>query len=299
MENKQVILGTITLNIPIRCPLEILGEGFHTEIGGIAVKLGIPEQSDDPAVLAAPAIASRYGLDTEWGRINGDTAHVRSLFYGCQATSEEAEELHRSSTNWIRKLENLTLIMTAISEPLQMNSENRVARKTMYCMGQDGSLSVLHDDIGLTYENMEAPGLLMDRERMQMLLDSTASPEVIRQPYTVFLNACRALLHGDYYSAGVLGGTAAELAGGEYIAAHSEEMNPHVQELMLGNARDEQFEQLASMGLIIPGDWEDRIIGVYTDMRYGRLTPEPEILRQFLLDCGRVIHLCIPDFMVY
>jgi hypothetical protein len=121
---------------------------------------------------------------------------------------------------------------------------------------------------------------------------------VIRQPYTVFLNACRALLHGDCYSAGVLGGTAAELAGGEYIAAHSEEISPHVQELMLGNAREEQFEQLAQMGLIIPGDWENRIIGVYTDMRYGRITPDTETLRQFLLDCGRVIQLCIPEYLV-
>ena len=66
---------------------------------------------------------------------------------------------------------------------------------------------------------------------------------------------------------------------------------------MLGDAREEQFEHLAQLGLIIPGDLEDRIIGVYTDMRYGKLTPDAETLRQFLLDCGTVIRLCIPEHM--
>ena len=51
MDNRQVILGTITLNIPIRCPLDVLGEGFHTEIGEIAVKLGIPEQQEGELLL--------------------------------------------------------------------------------------------------------------------------------------------------------------------------------------------------------------------------------------------------------
>ena len=298
MDDRQVILGTITLNIPIRCPLDLLGEGFHTEIGEIKVKLGLPEQFEDLESLQAPAIASRYGIQADWGRIENGVAHVRSMFYGCQTTEDEAEQFHRSSTNWIRKLENLNLLMTAITEPIHVNSENRVVRKTMYRMSQDGSLTVLYDDVRDMEETMEAPGILLDREKLQSLLDAAASPEVIRQPYTVFLNACRALVYGDCYSAGVLGGTAAELAGGEYIAAHSEEMSPHVQELMLGNAREEQFEQLAQMGLIIPGDWENRIIGVYTDMRYGRTTPDTETLRQFLLDCGRVIHLCIPEYLV-
>ena len=298
MDDRQVILGTITLNIPIRCPLDVLGEGFHTEIGEIKVKLGLPEQFEDSESLLAPAIASRYGIQADWGRIENGVAHVRSMFYGCQTTEGEAEQLHRSSTNWIRKLENLNLLMTAITEPIHVNSENRVVRKTMYRMAQDGSLAVLYDDVRDMEETMEAPGILLDREKLQSLLDAASSPEVIRQPYTVFLNACRALVYGDCYSAGVLGGTAAELAGGEYIAAHSEEMSPHVQELMLGNAREEQFEQLAQMGLIIPGDWENRIIGVYTDMRYGRITPDTETLRQFLLDCGRVIHLCIPEYLV-
>lgn len=298
MDDRQVILGTITLNIPIRCPLDVLGEGFHTEIGDIKVKLGLPEQFGDSESLQAPAIASHYGIQADWGRIENGVAHVRSMFYGCHTTEDEAEQLHRSSTNWIRKLENLNLLMTAITEPIHMNSENRVVRKTMYRMAQDGSLAVLYDDVRDMEETMEAPGILLDREKLQSLLDAASSPEVIRQPYTVFLNACRALVYGDCYSAGVLGGTAAELAGGEYIAAHSEEMSPHVQELMLGNAREEQFEQLAQMGLIIPGDWENRIIGVYTDMRYGRITPDTETLRQFLLDCGRVIHLCIPEYLV-
>ena len=62
MDNRQVILGTITLNIPIRCPLDVLGEGFHTEIGEIAVKLGLPEQQEGSELLEAPAIASRYGI---------------------------------------------------------------------------------------------------------------------------------------------------------------------------------------------------------------------------------------------
>ena len=298
MDDRQVILGTITLNIPIRCPLDVLGEGFHTEIGEIKVKLGLPEQFEDSESLQAPAIASRYGIQADWGRIENGVAYVRSMFYGCQTTEDEAEQLHRSSTNWIRKLENLNLLMTAITEPIHVNSENRVVRKTMYRMSQDGSLTVLYDDVRDMEETMEAPGILLDREKLQSLLDAAASPEVIRQPYTVFLNACRALVYGDCYSAGVLGGTAAELAGGEYIAAHSEEISPHVQELMLGNAREEQFEQLAQMGLIIPGDWENRIIGVYTDMRYGRITPDTETLRQFLLDCGRVIQLCIPEYLV-
>ena len=95
----------------------------------------------------------------------------------------------------------------------------------------------------------------------------------------------------------LLGGTAAELAGAEFIAVHSEKMSPHVQAMMLGDAREEQFEHLAQLGLIIPGDLEDRIIGVYTDMRYGKLTPDAETLRQFLLDCGTVIRLCIPEHM--
>ena len=298
MDDRQVILGTITLNIPIRCPLDVLGEGFHTEIGETAVKLGIPERAGDSESLQAPAIASRYGIQADWGRVETGVAYVRSMLYGCQADGEEAEQLHRNSTNWIRKLENLNLLMTAITEPIHMNSENRVVRKTMYRMAKDGSLTVLYDDDKSVEETMEAPGLLLDRDKFQGLLDAASSPEVIRQPYTVFLNACRALLHGDCYSAGVLGGTAAALAGGEYIAAHSEEISPHVQELMLGNAREEQFEQLAQMGLIIPGDWENRIIGVYTDMRYGRITPDTETLRQFLLDCGRVIQLCIPEYLV-
>lgn len=298
MDNRQVILGTITLNIPIRCPLDVLGEGFHTEIGELAVKLGFPEQHEGTELLQAPAIAFRYGIDADWGRIEDGAACVQSLFYGSQASPEEAEQIHRHSINWIRKLENLNLLLTAITEPLQINSENRTVGKTMYCMTQDGRLSLLYKDAGEVEKTMTAPGLLLDREKMQSLLDAAASPAVIRQPYTVFLNACRALLRGDYYSAGVLGGTAAELAGAEFIAVHSEEMSPHVQDLMLGDAREEQFEHLAQMGLIIPGDWEDRIIGVYTGMRYGRVTPDAETLRQFLLDCGRVIRLCIPEYMV-
>lgn len=167
----------------------------------------------------------------------------------------------------------------------------------MYHMAPNGSLTLLHEDVGDIEPIMKAPGLLLDREKLQRLLDTTASNAVIRQPYTVFLNACRALLRGDYYSAGVLGGTAAELAGAEFIAVHSEKMSPHVQAMMLGDAREEQFEHLAQLGLIIPGDLEDRIIGVYTDMRYGKLTPDAETLRQFLLDCGTVIRLCIPEHM--
>ena len=90
MDNRQVILGTITLNIPIRCPLDVLGEGFHTEIGEIAVKLGIPEQQEGSELLEAPAIASRYGIGADWGKVEDGTACVRSLFYGGQASAEEA-----------------------------------------------------------------------------------------------------------------------------------------------------------------------------------------------------------------
>ena len=170
MDDRQVILGTITLNIPIRCPLDVLGEGFHTEIGDIKVKLGLPEQFEDSESLQAPAIASRYGIQADWGRIENGVAHVRSMFYGCQTTEDEAEQLHRSSTNWIRKLENLNLLMTAITEPIHMNSENRVVRKTMYRMAQDGSLAVLYDDVRDMEETMEAPGILLDREKLQSLL---------------------------------------------------------------------------------------------------------------------------------
>ena len=148
MDNRQVILGTITLNIPIRCPLDVLGEGFHTEIGEIAVKLGIPEQQEGSELLQAPAIASRYGIGADWGQVEDGTACVRSLFYGGQASAEEAQQLCRIITNWIRKLENLNLLMTAITEPIRMNSVSRVVRKTMYHMAPDGSLTLLHEDVG-------------------------------------------------------------------------------------------------------------------------------------------------------
>lgn len=168
----------------------------------------------------------------------------------------------------------------------------------MFRMEEDGTLTPLHRDREETGPEQSISGIPLDRDQLEKLLEEAASAEVIRQPYTVFLSACRALIRGDCYSAGVLGGTAAELAGGEYIAVHSETVSPHVQELMLGNAREEQFEQLAQLGLIIPDDSENRIIGVYTDMRYGRLTPDRKTLERFLLDCGTVLQLCIPDYLV-
>jgi hemolysin activation/secretion protein len=97
MDDRQVILGTITLNIPIRCPLDLLGEGFHTEIGEIKVKLGLPEQFEDSESLQAPAIASRYGIQADFmglgnsnsrltvgGMISNDHLHNYNIGYEMQ-----------------------------------------------------------------------------------------------------------------------------------------------------------------------------------------------------------------------
>ena len=295
-EGRNVYFGILPLAVPLLCHPDLLGEGFHTDIGGIPVKLGLPEGSDGE-MLKAPQIVSRYDVSTQWGKMDGGNAIVQTLFFGFQGSEEEAETIWQEAGHWSAKLQNLCLLSYALPEdPEQMDGTGEELQ--IYRMCLDGSVCLEHHRAEHTLPRLHPEGAPYSRETMEALLHRVSSGQVIEQSYAVLLGAFRAWLDGDDFTAGELGGAALEMASAKYITAHADQAGGPIADIILEEEKSIQFEMLARLGLEIPGDWEDRIIGVYGDMKYGRLTPSHETTREFLGNCRKVMGLCIPEYLI-
>ena len=295
-EGRNVYFGILPLAVPVLCHPDLLGEGFHTDINGIPVKLGLPE-SGDGGKLKAPQIVSRYEVAGRWGKMDSDNAVVQTLFFAFQGTEEDAEKIWQEAGHWGAKLQNLCMLSYALPEDPD-RTEGTGEEMQIYRMCLDGSVCLEHRRAEHTLPRLCPGGAPYTRETLADLLRQVSSEQVIEQSYAVLLGACRAWLDGDDYTAGALGGTALEMASAKFIAGHAETAEENAFGVVLEEEKSAQFEMLARLGLMIPGDREDRIISVYTDMKYGRRTPDHDTARRFLEDCRRVMALCVPESLI-
>ena len=297
-EGINIYFGILPLAVPLMCRLELLGQGFHTEIAGLPVKVGLPEPPEaGQDRLKAPQIVSRYDVSTSWGETAGDSAMIRTLFFGFQATEEEAERIWKEAGHWSAKLQNLCLLRYALPEDPEAEPGSGDELQ-IYRMCMDGSILLEHHRPEHILPKLPPQGAPCSGEELEELLEQVRSEEVIEQSYSVLLGACRAYLDGDDYTAGVLGGTAVEMASAKYITTHEKEAREQAYGVILEDEKAAQFEMLARLGLEIPGSVEDRIISVYGDMKYGRITPDHPTIRRFLEDCRQVMSICFPEYLI-
>lgn len=293
-KDKYLFFGTIPLAATFSCRKEVLGEGFHTEIAGVAIKIGMPEAPvNEDSGLEPPRIWRGYGDHIRWGSVSDGIAYVHTLFFGFHGTAEDSERIRKEIINWSTRLQNLYMIRSFPVEAVSF--EERSEREVqVYQMNPDGSAALQYHVPERSLREFLPEAKPYGKNEIQNLIEDAGTERNIPQCYAVLLSACHAWLNGDDYTAVISASTALELAAEQHIAQHEEEAEKYRYGIVLGEGRDAHPEMLARLGVKIPEDCENRIISICSSLKYGHAVPTHEAIRTLLEDCRSVMELCVP-----
>jgi len=298
-------IGILPLEDAFCCRPEMLGKECECEIGGVQVTLLFPEKSEvDTQKLEAPAELSSLQIPADWGREVDEICCIRTLAFRCEEEQDAMDALRESLQDWKHKFISLMLLLCNGADNISDEHEPKYvaevssswqSRTAVYRQETDGQLTPCCSIDDGKLADRVLRGLVFDNEGIEEVLKIASAPGVISQPYVLLEAGYRAWLEGEDYNAGVLGGAALMEASAVCLSRYAEANDVPVGNIVVDEDKQEQFELLAQIGIDIPGDWENEIIGVYSDMKYGHMTPDHRRIRRFLRYCHKTMFLVMPD----